>query len=340
MKNTSLIIPFFDEYKELQLLLDSIPDWSLLPNEIIVVNTSNFDKNLIIKAYENKFNDINIQLKILEHEGAYPGCARNHGIKSASFEYIAFLDAKTLPDKKWLENGVRQLKENDVGVSFGQTQYQATSILEKNIRSSTYGNKPLRTLPGSIIKKDVFNHIGTFVEHVRAGEDGDWFSRVKLHKEAYIENEKLLSYSGLKNIQIITLFKKWYRNYLSSTQLPHLKAHKDIYFYFMGFLLLLLAFNWNNLSYDPNISGWNTKSIFYIPNVTKTIFAILMVIYVLTRAIILPMKKGVRITEIFPLNFVVILSISIILDSIKICAFLFGRFRNILIQLREAKFFS
>ena len=43
MKNTSLIIPFFDEYKELQLLLDSIPDWSLFPNEIIVVNTSNFD---------------------------------------------------------------------------------------------------------------------------------------------------------------------------------------------------------------------------------------------------------------------------------------------------------
>ena len=65
MKNTSLIIPFFDEYKELQLLLDSIPDWSLFPNEIIVINTSNFDKNLIIENSKlvldtrNHFKDFN-----------------------------------------------------------------------------------------------------------------------------------------------------------------------------------------------------------------------------------------------------------------------------------------
>ena len=340
MKTVSLIIPFFDEYKELQLILDSIPEWSLIPNEIIIVNTDNFDKNKIIKVYKNKFTELDIELLILEREGAYPGCARNHGIKSANYELIAFLDAKTLPDKEWLESGVKQLNENEVGISFGKTKYQATSILEKNIRSSTYGRNPLRTLPGSVIKKDVFNHVGTFVEHVRAGEDGDWLSRIKLHKKVYKENQKLLNYSGLKNIQIITLFKKWYRNYLSSTQLPHLKAHKDIYFYFMGFLLLLLAFNWNNLSYDPNISGWNTKSIFYIPNITKTIFAILMIIYFFIRAIFLPLKKGVGLSDIFPVNFVIIFIISIILDLIKITAFLFGRCRNILIRLREATFFS
>ena len=75
-------------------------------------------------------------------------------------------------------------------------------------------------------------------------------------------------------------------------------------------------------------------------SITKTIFAILMIIYFFIRAIFLPLKKGVGLSDIFPVNFVIIFIISIILDLIKITAFLFGRCRNILIRLREATFFS
>ena len=50
------------------------------------------------------------------------------------------------------------------------------------IRAATYGSLPLRTLPGSIVHKEIFNTCGLLVGSVRAGEDGDWMRRVNLHK--------------------------------------------------------------------------------------------------------------------------------------------------------------
>ena len=97
------------------------------------------------------------------------------------------------------------------------------------------------------------------MEHVRAGEDGTELAELKLQIN-YSNSPEILIYQGSKVMDFLSLIKEWFRNYLASTQLPHLKAHKDIYFYFIGFALLLLAFNWNNLSYDPNISGWNTEA--------------------------------------------------------------------------------
>ena len=329
MQSVSLIIPFYNEYDELNKILNAIPNWSLFPSEIIIVNTATLNKKEVVNDYKSVFDDIGIEFHLIEHIGAYPGRARNLGINFSNCELIAFLDAKTFPQNEWLENGVNQINDSNISVSYGQTIYEANSLLEKNVRSCTFGVNPLRTLPGSIIKKKIFQHVGLFIEHVRAGEDGDWFSRMNIHRQKFNYNSKLINYSGLIGINIRTLLGKWYRNYLSSTQLPHLKAHKDIYFYFFGFCLLLLAFNWNNLSYDPDISGWNTNSIFYIPNVTKTIFAVLILIYFFTRSIILPLRKGVKFSSLLPFNFMFIFFLSVALDSIKITAFLIGRFQNI-----------
>ena len=335
MKTISLIIPFHDEENEIKIMLDGLVDWSKLPDEIIVINTSKSNRDEFLQKYIDFFMERNISMIILNAPEKFPGEARNIGIRKSSCEYLAFLDSKTLPNNNWLEKSLKESSHKNVEALLGRTVYEATSVFEKNIKLSTFGVNPLTTLPGSLIKKELFSRVGQFVEHVRAGEDGDWIGRLKLQKINYSNSPEILMYQGLKKMDFLSLVKKWFRNYLASTQLPHLKAHKDIYFYFIGFALLLLAFNWNNLSYDPNISGWNTESIFYIPDITKTIFALLIIIYFFVRAIFLPMKKGATLFDLLPLNFLIVFIISLVLDTTKIAAFLIGRMKNILNKMNE-----
>ena len=40
MKSVSLIIPFFNELDEIKKILSTIPNWTLLPNEILIINTA------------------------------------------------------------------------------------------------------------------------------------------------------------------------------------------------------------------------------------------------------------------------------------------------------------
>jgi hypothetical protein len=58
----------------------------------------------------------------------------------------------------------------------------------------------LRLSLGSIFHKNIFSKCGLFVESTRAGEDGDFMSRVKLHNVNICESESFLSYDKLDKI--------------------------------------------------------------------------------------------------------------------------------------------
>ena len=118
---------------------------------------------------------------------------------------------------------------------------------------------------------------------------------------------------------------KWYRNYKHAAKLPYLNAHKDLYFYFFGFLIIILAFNWNNLSYDDAIRGWNTQSFAYIPNITKISIIFFTLSYILIRSVLTPLQKGVPFLFLI-INMPMMIVLSIILDIVKSIAFFNARF--------------
>ena len=63
IRDVSLIIPSQNAEKKLFKLLKSIPDWDIIPNEIIIVDSS--DDKLIIPNYFNIFvknNNINLSI--------------------------------------------------------------------------------------------------------------------------------------------------------------------------------------------------------------------------------------------------------------------------------------
>jgi hypothetical protein len=122
-------------------------------------------------------------------------------------------------------------------------------------------------------------------------------------------------------MSIKKLIKKWFRNYKHAAKLPFITAHKNYYYYGISFVAVLLAFNWNRV-----IAAWDQESIFFIPNITTISVTSILIIYMLMRGIIIPKKKGVNLSFIFPINFIFIFLLSILLDLTKTLAFAYSKF--------------
>ncbi len=320
IKKISLVIPSQNAKKKLIGLLESVLDSEIIPNEIIIVDSS--EKNFEIpKSLQSLIKKLRINFQILYGQKLYPGHARNIGITNATNSLITFLDTSTVPSKKWLSSSLTLLNELDSDIIWGNTYYQANTYFSKIIRASTYGAKPIKTLPGSIIRKEVFQKCGLFVESSRAGEDGDWMARSDIHNISQSNPKEFLYYDDLNSFNTKTVLKKWFRNYTYSGRLPHRRIQKDFYFYFISFVAILVAYNWNTV-----IASWNTESIYFIPNITKLSLAMVILIYVAVRGIFLPKKKGVSLTFIFPFNFLVISFMSACIDFTKALAFGYSRF--------------
>ena len=321
----SLVIPCHNPSYNLEKLTNNIQLWSQLPQEILLIDSS-LEPVAFTQDFTNFCNINDVVLKIFHAKNLYPGKARNLGIKNSEYPIIAFLDILTLPTPDWLKDGCVSVEESESeyqGV-WGNTIYIANTRFKKLMRACTFGNLPIRTLPGSIIKKSAFELSGLFIESTRAGEDADWMSRAALHKLSFKDPAETLSYDGLSDMTLFGLVRKWYRNYFFSAQLPYLTAHKDIYFYFAALFFILIAFNWNSLSYDDVLNGWNTQSLTYIPNITKASIAFFSLVYVSARCIILPFNKGASLKYI-GLNLPFIIALSMILDLVKSVAFVTAR---------------
>ena len=306
--------------KNLFNLLSCIPDWDAIPNEIIIVDSS--DDMLIIPNYFNIFvKNNNIKLSIIYGESLYPGHARNIGINSSNNRLIAFLDTSTIPKRTWLSSGLEIITTQNSSGVWGKTYYEADKFLTKIYKASTFGDKPIKTFPGSILKKNVFNRCGLFIETTRAGEDGDWISRSIVHGLNISIPYEFLNYGELNEINAQQILKKWFRNYAHSTQLPYAKPHRDFYYYAISFIAVLVAFNWNAV-----LASWDSESILYIPNITKISVLTVIISYIFIRGIFIPKRKGVSFSFIFPINFIFISFFSVVLDFVKVLAFAFGKF--------------
>ena len=320
VEDISLIIPSRDAEERLLQLLHCIPNWKMIPNEIIIIDSSE-NKISIPKDFESFTKNLNIQLLIIHETNLYPGHARNIGISKSKNSILAFLDTSTFPTNEWLYSGYNLMKNNNSEGVWGNTYYQAKTYPSKIFRACTFGTKPIRTFPGSILNKKIFNRCGLFIESTRAGEDGDWMSRAELQKINISYSEEILNYDQLNSMSIKKLIKKWFRNYKHTAKLPFFTAHKNYYYYGISFVAVLVAYNWNRV-----IAAWDQESIFFIPNITTISVISIFIIYILIRGILLPRKKGVNIRFIFPINFIFIFMLSALLDLTKALAFTFSKF--------------
>ncbi|SVC20154.1 uncharacterized protein METZ01_LOCUS273008, partial [marine metagenome] len=96
--NISIIIPVFTGHENLRNLLTAINKQTLLPREIVIVDSCSHTE------VKELIDNIHIEIPIhyhRENKRAFPGRARNIGVSIAKHEYIAFLDCRTIPSDNW-----------------------------------------------------------------------------------------------------------------------------------------------------------------------------------------------------------------------------------------------
>ncbi len=292
---------------------------------IAVINDCNYlKKNLNIDQL--KLTSNGKLINVFKNKKLCPGEARNIGIDLSKGNYIAFLDVNTIPESNWLENSIKLLVKNPDGF-LGKTLYKYSNDFEKLFIAATYGFKPLYTIPGSLIKKDLFAKIGWFLPFIRSGEDSDWIKRCLLFNKN-IKNKKCptISYLGLRNQTFSNLCRKWYKYYsCSSAEVQIFQRQKYLYFFFIALCLIFISFNWNYM-----FSQWEQDSIFYLPHITKIMIINIVAIYTIIRIIWLPFLKGLNFKSLNLINWANFIFINIIIDTIKLSAFIVSSLRNLL----------
>ncbi len=184
----SAIIPAYNAARFLPEAVESIRRQNYEPLEIIVVDDGSAD------ATADVARGLGDDIRYVPQANRGPAAARNHGLRLAQGEVIAFLDADDLwPDDKLEVQMGRLLEEPHLQVILGMAQYV-------RLPGARHGRFPLEHLTdgvectylsASIFRREAFEAVGPFDESLWTGEDQDWFLRAM---------EKGIPMAGVKHV--------------------------------------------------------------------------------------------------------------------------------------------
>lgn len=234
MEKISVVIPTYNSYINLNILLASLFNQSLDINkyEIIIVDDASTDST---KEIVNKYSKDNINIKYIGNViNTGPGIARNIGVKASDGEIIAFIDSDCIADGRWLETIYSFFSGNkECQVIYGSI-YSALPNLPPFIHSF---NRVEEGTPGTAnlaIKKELFNKFEGFdLELSYWGEDWDLIFRLRENKIKirYIKDmivEHSIKYTPFKFGEILRT------HFVCKKELYQLKKHHYAIPYFTG----------------------------------------------------------------------------------------------------------
>ncbi|MEJ2053175.1 MAG: glycosyltransferase family A protein [Calditrichaceae bacterium] len=178
----SVIIPVFNRPQLIKRAIDSVLNQSRKADEIIVVNDGSTDNTKeVITEYKNA-------VCLIDQENMGVSAARNTGIRSAKYEWLAFLDS----DDEWHRDKLLKAEEfHEKNPEYGI--FQSDEIWFRNgrrvnprIKHQKIGgwiykqSLPLCIVSPSavVINKDIFEDAGLFDEEFIVCEDYDLWLRI------------------------------------------------------------------------------------------------------------------------------------------------------------------
>ena len=263
----SVILSMFGNDGDIFKTLTCLSNQTKVPDELVIVNSLH---QIEIDKIKEQFKDRLEINYVFSEQRLMPGGSRNLGLLNARFPVIAFIDSKTFPAKSWLEDSIEQLNSSKASIIFGKTQYIAHSEIQNIFILSTYGKDPVRSVPGTIMLKEVAQELGDFDATVRAGEDLEWKDRVE--KITTIKAEQSLKVNMFYNMTSNNIFQEFFRSARNSWAVSPINAQLNtriLIFGLSSLALMMITPNWNRF-----LGGF-----LLIPNITK--------IYLLTTMIIL-----------------------------------------------------
>lgn len=195
----SVVIPTHNRSDLIERAVRSVLDQTFSDLECIVVDDCSTDET--VSVVESIEDDRLTLRKHEENRGA--ATARNTGIKSASGEFIAFLDDddKWRPEKLDKQIDLYQSTDNRVGLVYCWMDYcknDGTIVAEyqPDLKGDVFldvldkqriGNSSTLLIPADIIRE-----VGGFDESLHRGNDGDLIRRITLNYEVEFVPEALV----------------------------------------------------------------------------------------------------------------------------------------------------
>ena len=204
--HVSIIIPTYNYGHFIGSTITNIQEQTLEEWECIIVDDGSTDNTRqIIEEFKKSDN----RIKYIHQENMYQAAAKNAGLKVCSGKYIQFLDADDLLESRKLERQFYFLEEHQyVDIVYGNTRYFPSEELdarwyfmnkndppwipeisgsgEKVI--STIVNNNFLTINSPLIRKSVFEDVGSFDEDLKLVEDWHFWIRCAL-KVKFVQYE-------------------------------------------------------------------------------------------------------------------------------------------------------
>lgn len=281
MAKVSVIIPTYNRGSLISRAVESVLAQTFTDYELIVVDDGSTDQTQQVLAKFKK------RIRYIFQENSGVSAARNHGIREATGEYIAFLDS----DDYWIPDKLsQQVKVLDNHLNFGIV-YTRMPIINEN--GDVVGMKPSGIsgqnfeellevwgdIPTSTVmtRKECFEKAGLFDTELNTMEDIDMWLRIARFYDLFEIKGKVLAYyyrhsnqvtmdrikvyGGLVKVceKIMRLFpgeanKEIMKKRLSSDQYMLSRAYYDKKFYSQAFKYLNKAIKW-----DPGLGQFLTQ---------------------------------------------------------------------------------
>ena len=170
----SVVIPLYNGVRHIGEAIESVLSQDYPKLELLVVDDGSQDGGAeVVKRYP--------QVRLIQQENQGPAVARNVGVREATGDILAFLDA----DDLWLPGKVRQQVDALLAAPAPCFVICETRLefMSGNPIPAGYSQRMVETdhpshLPSALmVKREVFEQVGDFDPQLRSGQDTDWFFR-------------------------------------------------------------------------------------------------------------------------------------------------------------------
>ena len=201
----SIIIPTLNRIKYLPRALDSALNQTYKASEIIVVDNGSSDGTLEILKEKYPL------IRLLEEKKVGVSAARNKGIISSNFDWVALLDSDDAWDIRKLEiqkNALQSSSKNYKLVHTEEIWMKNNIKINQMKKHQKFGGYifekclPLCCIsPSSVLmQKSIFNQVGYFDENLPVCEDYDlWLKICSNERVLFIDQTLTLKYGGHKD---------------------------------------------------------------------------------------------------------------------------------------------
>ena len=299
-KTIDVVIPVYNGEKYIIQAIQSVERQTFKPEKIIIVNDGSTDQTKErIQTYQSY-----IPIEYVEKSNGGPNSARNTGLKHATAEYVAFLDA----DDEWepikLQEQIsifQKTKFKNLGVvyckyrvinEYGDIIPHAIVLPDPAMRGNIFKKLlPANLITGSasavLIRRSLFKKTGSFDENLCVGEDWDmWLRLAKECEFDYVDQDLVKIRRHQTNTQnnsayafnhLLHFYNKWIQ-LLSVDEIPTIWG-----VFFIGEILTHISkINYFTL-FQKNLSPSSKKKVYRL--ITHK-----LLLYLISRILFLPIQ--------------------------------------------------